>query len=88
MKQVLARMQPLAKAGEIRGGHYALLYERTALFEGRPQRYCSQLGCENGKLGFQRMEDPAGVDARREAIGLDETRAEYSRRFPTFGQPC
>jgi hypothetical protein len=88
MRQVLARMEPLAKAGEVRGSDYALLYDRTALADGRPQRYGSQLGCDGGKLGFLRMEDPAGVDARRKAVGLTETLAEYAKRFPTFGQPC
>lgn len=88
MKQVLARMEPLARRGEVRGGDFALLYDRTALADGRSQRYGSQLGCEGGKFGFQRMEDPAGADARRKAVGLTETLAEYARHFPDFGQPC
>ena len=87
MKQVLARMEPLAKRGEVRGGDYALLYDRTALAEGRPQRYGSQVGCVAGRVDFSPIEDPAGVEARRKAVGLD-TLAEYRRHFPNLGQPC
>lgn len=88
MKQVLARMEPLARQGEVSGYNYALLYDRTALADGRLQRYGSQLGCEAGKFDFSPMEDRAGVDARRRAVGWDFTLAQTAARFPNLGQPC
>ena len=88
MKQVLARMEPLARRGEVRGEQFALLYDRTALGEGRLQRYGSQLICTEGRLDFHRLEDPKRVDERRKAIGMRETLAEYASHFAGFRQPC
>lgn len=88
MKQVVARMESLVRLGEVRGPDYALLYDRTEVSEGRPQRFGSQLGCIDGRVAFHPIVDPPGVDARRRAIGFSETLAQYAQRFPNIGQPC
>lgn len=70
-RQVVARMGPLAKAGEVEGKDYALLYDRTEMFAGRPQFYGSQYKCENGQWSLYELRDPARVNARRKAFGMD-----------------
>ena len=78
-RQVVARMGPLAKAGEVEGKDYALLYDRTEMFAGRPQYYGSQYQCEKGRWSAYRMRDAAGVEARRKAFGMDSTAENLAR---------
>ena len=70
-RQVAARMAPLAEAGEVEGRDYALLYDRTEMFAGRPQYYGSQYRCEKGRWSAYDLRDPAGVEARRKAFGME-----------------
>lgn len=63
-------LEKLAARGEVRGGDFALMYDRLALQEGRPQRYGSQMTCKAGKYVPDRLEDPDHVDERRTAIGM------------------
>lgn len=49
MREVLARMEPLARAGEVDGSDFALLYDRTEMYAGRPQYYGSQYNCDGGR---------------------------------------
>src|SRR5690554_5549085 len=44
-RRFLPKIEEMVKAGEAEGGSYALMYDRLALSEGRPQRYGSQLSC-------------------------------------------
>lgn len=87
MREVLTAMAPLAKAGEVNGRDYALLYDRVEMFEGRPQRYGSQVVCTAGVRSFHALEDAAVVDQRRRDIGHPETFAETAVRL-RVGQPC
>jgi hypothetical protein len=70
---VLAKMEPLLTDHEVRGEDYALLYDRVALQEGRPQRYGTQgTHCENGKYAVPPdVEDPARLDQRRAQMGME-----------------
>jgi hypothetical protein len=63
-------LEKLAAQGEVRGGEYALMYDRLALSEGRPQRYGSQMTCKAGKQVPDRMEDPDHIDERRATLGM------------------
>lgn len=82
MRDVLKRMKALVETHKVDGGEYALLYDRVALdFDHRPQLYGSQVTCRNGSWQLDRLQDPAHVDARRKAIGMIETEAEYLRHF-------
>jgi hypothetical protein len=86
-KQVLAAMEPLVKQGEAAGPDYALLYDRTEMFEGRPQRYGSQGICKDGKVVIAPLEDAVHVDDLRHAIGLTESFADYQVRLG-IGRIC
>lgn len=78
MRDVLARLKPLAETGQVDGGQYALMYDRVSLdFDHKPQRYGSQLECKAGRWQPVDLEDPANVDARRRKVGLTESEAAY-----------
>jgi hypothetical protein len=79
-RQVLARMAPLVASGEANGPDYALLYDRTAMFAGRPQRYGSQMTCKDGRYVPADLEDPADLDRRRAEVGLGPM-ADYRKNF-------
>ena len=83
--QVLARMEPLAKIGEVNGSDYALLYDRVEMFAGRPQYYGSQYRCENGHWTPSPIRDPATVEARRKAMGLSTTAENLARMTENGG---
>ncbi|MFC3711293.1 DUF6624 domain-containing protein [Sphingoaurantiacus capsulatus] len=70
-REVLARIEPLWMRGEIPGSRYALLHDRVALEGGRPQRYGMQIVCRDGRAVPAAVENPAGLDRRRAALGLD-----------------
>jgi hypothetical protein len=91
MQRALALMEPHLGTGEIDDKDYALLYDRVNLQIGRPQRWgtqCTELLIDGVKhFGVQPIEDPAGVDARRAAIGLPPL-AEYLQRIRrSYGVP-
>lgn len=70
MRTVVERMKPLAEAGEVRGADYALLFDRTEGYAGRPQYYGSQYGCKDGRYVPDPIRDAAGVEDRRRALGM------------------
>lgn len=84
--EVLRRMEPLAKNGEVRGGDYALLYDRLQVFAGRPQRYGSQATCRDGQLALHPLEDPSKLDEWRRDVGLGPLE-EYKERLGV-GEAC
>jgi hypothetical protein len=63
-------LEKLAAQGQVKGGDYALMYDRLALNENRPQRYGSQMTCKAGKLVPDPMEDPDHIDERRATLGM------------------
>lgn len=67
---VAARMAPLAAAGEVKGSHFALIFDRTEMFAGRPQFYGSQVACKGGQWQPVAIREPASVDARRAKMGM------------------
>jgi hypothetical protein len=86
-KAVLARMEQLVPLGEVSGPDYALLYDRTEMFEGRPQKYGSQGTCEAGVTVIYKLQDPARVDALRKSVGLADSLADYQKRLG-IGRRC
>jgi len=87
MQEVLSRMEPLAKQGEVSGRDYALLFDRVEMFNNRPQRFGSQVVCTNGARSFYRLEDAAAVDRLRLEVGHPETFAATATRL-RVGDPC
>lgn len=60
----------------------AYLTDRVYLAEGKPQIYGTQVSYDDvqGKASPMRLEDPAGVNARRAKIGLEPIE-EYLQLF-------
>jgi hypothetical protein len=80
-KKVLAMMEPLLATNDVRPQNYALLFDRVAVGEGRPQRYGSQGGCTGpGQWTEKPVEDAATLDQTRAKVGL-EPMAAYRARF-------
>ncbi|MBC7987536.1 MAG: hypothetical protein H7X93_12855, partial [Sphingomonadaceae bacterium] len=68
MRACLAAM----KAGGAAGWQIAMIEDRIAVFEGRPQTWGTQFDLDDaGELVAQPIADPDTLDARRAAIGLE-----------------
>ena len=80
-------LEPLVATGEVDGPSYALMFDRLAMNEGRLQRYGSQMNCVDGRWALAPLEDPANVEALRQAMGFPETLTEYTARFDSY-PPC
>lgn len=63
-------LEPLAAKGEVSGDDYALMYDRLALSEQRPQRYGSQMTCQAGRFAPAPTEDLDHIDERRAALHM------------------
>ncbi|HVR28459.1 MAG TPA: DUF6624 domain-containing protein, partial [Thermoanaerobaculia bacterium] len=60
-----------AERGDVPEIEVAMLEDRIRVFEGRPQRFGTQLDLDSsGKLQPHPIEDEAGVDQRRARLGL------------------
>jgi hypothetical protein len=80
-QKYLPLVREAVKAGWLKPGNLALLEDRVALREGRPQTYGSQLRTDSsGKLYVQPLIDPEHVDERRAAIGLPPM-ADYVKHW-------
>jgi hypothetical protein len=88
MKRTLEMIEPAALAGEFDGQRYALLYDRVAESEGRPQRYGSQDACVAGRLTLHPLEDPARVDIWRAEMGLEPLADYLSSLIEIYGEAC
>jgi hypothetical protein len=84
-RRVLGLMAPLLATGDASGTDYALLYDRVAIFEGKLQRYGSQITCVNGHFEPSAVENPVKLDELRASVGL-KTIAEYLRHWD--GKSC
>jgi len=69
-QRLLPALEKAAKSGDASMRDYAYLYDRVQIGEGKPQRWGSQVKCENGKPVLSPVEDPAGLDARRKELYL------------------
>lgn len=86
-QRYLPLMREAVKAGRAAGSSLALLEDRVALREGRPQIYGSQIGIhEDGTHYVLPLQDPAGVDIRRAAVGLPPL-ADYVSRWSIQWDP-
>lgn len=79
-------LEPLVAMGEVTGPAYALMYDRLALAEGKPQRYGSQVTCQNGQWVLMELEAPETVDDRRREMGFPDTLEDYLGAFAST--PC
>ena len=81
-KCFLPAIEAFARRGEAKWSEYALMYDRIAVAEGRPQRYGTQMRCEGGRMVPATTEDPANLEARRAPMGFRwPTYADYLANF-------
>ncbi len=77
LERTLARMEPLARAGEVDAGGFAGRFDRVAVLAGRPQRYGMHARCIDGYKAFYPFEgSEAAVEARRKALRLPSLAAQ------------
>ena len=79
-------LEPLVAVGEVDGAQFGLMYDRLAVNEGRPQRYGTQVTCEDGRwvIDYDNLEDPANVDHRRAEAGFPHTLSQYETLFASW----
>ncbi len=75
-QRFLPALEKAAKDGDASMSDYAYLYDRVQTGMGKPQRWGTQVKCENGKAVLYPVDDPAGLDARRKELFLQPV-AEY-----------
>lgn len=73
-QQMLPALEKAAKAGDASMGDYAYLYDRVQVGLGKPQHWGSQTKCVNGKPVLSPVDDPAGLEARRQELFMPPVR--------------
>lgn len=87
-RRCLVALTRAAERGDVPGWQPAMLDDRIRVFEGRPQRYGSQLDVDDdGRAQPHPIEEPEGVEERRRAVGLDSL-AERLARTPRMPPPA
>lgn len=77
----LGWLREAANAGEVPGIEVAMLEDRIHCFEGRGQRYGTQLDWdEQGRMSPLPIEDAEGVDERRREVGLGPLAEDVRRK--------
>lgn len=69
----LAALSTPARRQGISGQQFAMLTDRVLVHDGKPQRYGTQMHpdpAHPGRIVMGALEDPAGLDARRAAVGM------------------
>ena len=67
-KRFLPELEKAAKRGDASMGDYAFLYDRVQVGQGKPQHWGTQTKCEGGRPILVRVDDSAGLDARRKEL--------------------
>ena len=71
LRRALPLLTAAAQEGKADPAHAAMLEDRIRFFEGRPQRYGTQLDWDaDGKLSPGEVEEPQSLAERRAAVGL------------------
>jgi hypothetical protein len=86
--ELLPRLQA-ERRGEIAPADLAMLEDRVRVNSGRPQRYGSQLQpvVEGRPLRYSPIEDVAGLEARRAAVGLPPLPVYSCMMRVVYGRP-
>ena len=83
LRRTLPLLEAAAREGRADPAHAAMLEDRIRFFEGRPQRYGTQLDWDaEGNLSPGEVEDPPRLPERRLAVGLPplEEQLDQARR--------
>ena len=87
MAAMLTRMEGPARRHDVDPHDFALLYDRVAMLEHRPQTYGSQFVCTDHRWTLYELSDPGQVDQRRKTLGLTETEKQVTARVASYA-PC
>ncbi|MBI1236360.1 MAG: hypothetical protein GC188_06720 [Alphaproteobacteria bacterium] len=87
-RTLLTAIEPLALSGQYSGQQYALMYDRLAKREGRPQRYGTQSECVGGRLEIYTLENEDLVDDWRDQVGLGPVQPYLALLRQTYGETC
>lgn len=82
-KRFLPAIEAMAGRGEASKSFYAMMYDRVAVAEGRPQRWGTQMQCVNGRMQPFPTEDPEQLEARRAPMGFRWP--DYAGYLANFG---
>jgi hypothetical protein len=83
-REALRLVQDKVKHGRVPPAQEAYLYDRIALYEGRPQRYGTQgVPCPDGQDRRWLTEDPEHLNERRGAMGLTAVPEDSPEKEPT-----
>lgn len=80
-RRFLPVLEPLVATGEIDGQSYAMMFDRLATSEGRPQRYGTQFRCDNGKWRPYPIESVEDLEMRREEMAFPMPFSVYRAHF-------
>ena len=84
-RQALKLIQEKVSQGRVPAAQEAYLFDRIAMYEGRPQRYGTQsLPGPNGRYHRWQTEDPEGLNDRRRLMGLPPVDDDPPQTEPTF----
>ena len=83
-RKALGYVQDKVREGKVPPAQEAYLYDRIAMYEGRPQRYGTQLlPCPDGQDRRWQTEDPERLNERRAAMGLPPVADDPVETEPT-----
>ncbi len=83
-RQALELVREKVKQGKVPVAQEAFLFDRIAMYEGRPQRYGTQsLPCADGQYRRWIIEDPARLNERRAAAGMPPAPDDPPESEPT-----
>jgi hypothetical protein len=83
-RQALRLVQEKVSHGRVPAAQEAYLFDRIAMYEGRPQRYGSQsLPCPDGRYRRWQTEDPVALNDRRSAMGMPAVDDDPPQTEPT-----
>jgi hypothetical protein len=83
-RYALALVQEKVKHGQVPAAQEAYLFDRIAMYEGRPQRYGTQsLPCPDGQYRRWTTEDPEYLNERRAGMGLPPAESDPPATEPT-----
>ncbi len=87
-RMVLGRLEKYLGTPRIAGPDYALLWDRVAIKDERPQRYASQMNCKDGKwTALGEVEEPEKLDERRARMDLPPFEDYLKVIIDSYG-PC
>ncbi|WP_374275447.1 DUF6624 domain-containing protein [Brevundimonas sp.] len=76
-RRFLPVLEPLVATGEVEGEAYAMMFDRLAVSEERPQRYGTQFICVDRRMTLAPLEDEDRVEAWRAEMNISLPLSAY-----------